>query len=522
MSQTLAALSTTRHWGRPASQMTADDRVFREHLTSPTPVGRFDLMTRTFHVHQAAGTRYYMTLSDREPTLGDIELSGPFKLRKPYPARLSVKAFRRCWYPSETLVIPVPEETPPPKGYFDVVRRGFFVFSPVEGAGRVHYTTDGSKPTEASTMLSITDGLLFDSGVPGSATDSSCDRIPDAVTLIAVEEGRFRSKAVAYHAPPMLSQPRVSFSESDRVLKILSPQGGVEYRYTLDGTVPSAEGGSVITGAVMLPKDAAVSRIRVAAFPRLAFPSRVVDVPLSGTSGSGSAGAAASATAGAAAVPAVAMTKTASARVKASHQRRHATSPDRHGSSFSRTSSPTAGTSPGRHGRLRSGSGTRQSSPARSSSANSRSGAAPAQPPRRLSSNPNTSVHRGGSSSASAVSAAPTAPVDSSVTCSTRNSSLDFNFEDPIAVTHLTVATPGAGKGPEGYQIFVQPYNSNAWVEVGTGALKDSRAVQVMNVTPACRTMHSMKVQVHFTKPNSGLFRIDNVQIHGKPAVVCP
>ena len=202
----------------------------------------------------------------------------------------------------------------------------------------------------------------------------------------------------------------------------------------------------------MLPRDVGLHRIRVAAFPKLVFPSRVVDVVVNAAMGA----APTSNT-----TPHVAMTKSARGRIQSSH--------DRQSRTRTATNSPT------------------------------RSKRRTASVPKKVS---NT---------------------DTQVTCATRTSSLDFSFDDPIAITHITVATPGGGRGPCGWRILLYTDARADPIESGSGPLQDVNGVQIMNVDASCRRLHAVKVEVHFSKPQAALFRVNNVQIHGKPvAVACP
>eukprot|EP01064_Diplonema_japonicum_P004850 TRINITY_DN1318_c3_g1_i2.p1 TRINITY_DN1318_c3_g1~~TRINITY_DN1318_c3_g1_i2.p1 ORF type:complete len:797 (+),score=185.46 TRINITY_DN1318_c3_g1_i2:88-2478(+) len=464
--QSLKVLSSMPQWGAVDPAQAEDDEACRAYLTVPDPVGYFDLMNRTFTIKAEPGTKYYVSLSDAEPTMAGMEVTGPIKFSKPYPDVVRVKGFKRCWYPSATLVLPVPEETAPPKGYFDVLRRGFFVHGMQQGS-RVHYATDGSKPTTDSPLLHLTQGLLFDSGPPLAATGPTCDGIPDEISLVAVEEGKFRSKVVSLTPPPMLATPKVVYSESDGVMHIPSQQPHVEYRYTLNGAIPACDS-MLYTGPVMLPREQSAYRIRVAAFPKLSFPSRVVDVMVNNKGEREHHGGNA---------PTVAMTKSARARISRNSQRVPLNQGQGHGAM------------------KRSGSGQSRTSSRSNSNRRRRS---------------------------SGGTAASSETTDSVVTCSTRNNALDFDFEEPIAITHLTVATPGGGRGPTGYSILVKEKARTSYTEVGSGRLSDLNGIQVMHVDNACKSLQAVKVQVNFTKPHGGLFRINNVQIHGKPAVPCP
>eukprot|EP01060_Flectonema_neradi_P003516 TRINITY_DN1225_c5_g1_i1.p1 TRINITY_DN1225_c5_g1~~TRINITY_DN1225_c5_g1_i1.p1 ORF type:complete len:739 (+),score=141.35 TRINITY_DN1225_c5_g1_i1:69-2285(+) len=492
--QALKAISVN---GTPAvntlkSDYEADNSVFKEQLTTPSPIGYFNLIDKTFEIQLKPNTQYYYSVtadvdissSVTVPTFADEEYTKPVKLQKPYPTYIKVVAYQKCHFPSQVLVLPIPKETEPPLGYFDVLRRGLFVQrSPFSRnkEQKIYYTTNGSKPTCESPQLDEESGLLFGGGANGVPED-----IPEVINLFAVEDGCFRSRVVTVASPPTLAAPKVMYSDVDGVLKIQS-QPHLDYRYTTDGSAPNYNS-LLYTTPVMLPREPGAYRVRVAAFPKLSFSSRVVDVVIGGSDSKHHhhSGHINSDQRGKDAPPAVPMTRTARARIA-----RH---------------------SPAGRIASRSPNATRPRSPALNPHANVKSkvismiksGSFHKEPPRQRHNQEDV-----------------TGP--SNVSCTTRNNSLDFTFDDPIAITHLTVATPGGGKGPDEYSILVQSPVDSELIDVGSGRLQDLNGIQIMSLASHIRSIQAIKVQVHFSKVDSGVFRINNVQIHGQPAgVPCP
>ena len=493
--QSLKAVSVS---GTPAvnslkSDYDADNCVFREQLTVSTPVGYFNLVDKTFEIHKQPNTQYFyavtadVSLSDSvsAPTFADEEYTKPVKLQKPYPTYIKVVAYKKCHFPSQVLVLPIPTETEPPMGYFDVLRRGFYVqrnpFSRNKER-KLYYTTNGSKPTCESSLLDESSGLLFGGGVNGIDED-----IPEIINLFAVEDGCFRSRVVSVPSPPTLSAPKVMYSDVDGVLKIQS-QPHLDYRYTTDGSPPNYNS-CLYSSPVMLPREPGVYRVRVAAFPKLSFSSRVVDVVIGGTDrNNNNSSGLNSDQRGKETPPAVPMTRTARARIA-----RHSPS----GRVASRSPKSTRPRSPAinPHSNVKS-----------KVSSMIKSGSFHKEPSRQ---------HR--------QHAVDDAVGSSNVSCTTKHNTLDFTFDDPIAITHLTVATPGSAKGPDEYLISVQTPTDPSLTDVGSGRLQDLNGIQIMSLSPNIQSIQAVKVQVHFSKTNSGVFRINNVQIHGQPAgVPCP
>ncbi|KAJ9460159.1 Rac-like GTP-binding protein 2 [Diplonema papillatum] len=597
MQQAVRAVLNGPRWpAEQCSETRRDDyRLFQEHLTVPPPVGYFDLMARTFSVKKDPDTRYFVSFTDAEPTVADQELTGPLRFPTPAPEFVRVKAFQKCRYPSDTLVLPVPRETDMPVGYFDVLRRGFFIAEDPKkslASKRYHYTVDGSKPTAESPLLNAEEGLRFDTEPPLSSMGNGSVSIPPVLQVVALEDGKFRSKAARFTAPPQLPAPKTVFS-SDRVLRVVSPASHVEYRYTLNGDPPTYTNSILYSGSVMLPPDAVSHRIKIAAFPPLAFPSRAVDVSsvphedvqsitalhnvshhssppvleteirlqrgasrrlsksvsssrcgspsrnaqavvtLANTGGKPIASnkrefAADRAHTSGSGAPGVPMTKSALGRMSL---RSRQTSP-----STPRSQSPSRGGSPGGGGRTHRPSpsfvGQTTGKPLNTTHdhcSKPTDGAtdlrAKSQSTLDTRSKPQSSARAGRSNSTGGLTAGTSGD---NVTCTTRNSTLDFHFEEPIAVSHLTASTPGSGRGPEGYVIHVRDSSSPdglsgppIFTEIGSGSLQDLNGVQLLNVEPVYRNIHATEVHVTFTKPHSGLFRINNVQIHGKAAVLC-
>ncbi|RNC37859.1 putative ras-related GTP-binding protein, partial [Trypanosoma cruzi] len=111
---------------------------------------------------------------------------------------------------------------------------------------------------------------------------------PRVIRLAAFAEGEFTSPTVTYEVPAVLKTPQIEYSPQESTVFLNSMQPMVEYRYTLDGTMPTLTS-PLYTGPFSLAADV-TQQVRVVAFPRVFFPSReaVFYVPKVKTSSSGS------------------------------------------------------------------------------------------------------------------------------------------------------------------------------------------------------------------------------------------
>lgn len=118
-------------------------------------------------------------------------------------------------------------------------------------------------------------GILFDDQKPGFCLASNC-KIPESVTVVAVENGKFRSKEVSFKPFDVIPPPTVYFDARDNLLRVDTLPNFV-YKYTLDGSTPSW-GSFTYTAPVMVPRDPKSKSIKVAVFPKHYFPSKCIEI----------------------------------------------------------------------------------------------------------------------------------------------------------------------------------------------------------------------------------------------------
>jgi hypothetical protein len=75
-----------------------------------------------------------------------------------------------------------------------------------------------------------------------------------------------------------LQLPTVHYTPQENMIRIETIPG-VVYKYTLDGTLPTYNSPTYTT-PILIPRDVTTKMIKVAAFPKLAFPSRIVEIPI--------------------------------------------------------------------------------------------------------------------------------------------------------------------------------------------------------------------------------------------------
>lgn len=261
------------------------DTMLRKYLTVRAPEGSFDTFHKTFSLENLVpDTTYLISLNGDPPTRVSSRYSGPIKLKRPYPRVIKVIGLSRCRYPSELVTFEVPAETPVPDGHFDVLAKAFFVtVLPSQGPIDIFYTLDGSKPTPASRLYDL-NGIYLDQGPHLGGFVSG--GLPRSIKILAIEEGLFRSSVAEFLLPDLLDPPVVSYVEKENLLVVEHPLDAsgdsavkkhFEFRYTFDGSIPTVNS-PAYTGPILLPPNASVTQIRVASFPKLFFPSHVVEV----------------------------------------------------------------------------------------------------------------------------------------------------------------------------------------------------------------------------------------------------
>jgi len=446
-----------------------DDCVFREHLTLATPIADFDPFERLFKINttinQTIGARYFVTFDD----VCTVEYSEPIKLVKPFPKILRVRCKARCHYPSEIVALPVPSVTPTPVAHFDVLTGTFAIHTVPEV--RYYYTLDGSKPSPSTSRL-YTNTLVLN---PTQSLNNSLLAAPDdiCVRIVAIGSGMFRSKTVEYKPPAALDAPKVTFNAAEGVL-VIDTVPYLEYRYTLDGTLPSYDTSNnpssfAYTRPVMIPKERYTSqqpfggqpRVRVIAFPRLNFPSKCVEVPLASNHTPPSSS--------------VNINKATLQRIQNGHALRV---------SQQAADRQRSGT-PGRtHSPIMAPGSRRMDSPSR--------------------------ISTGGAAKSSSQA---------------KDNAVEFDFDQPIHLSHLSVTTPGHGSGPSFYEVFVKSCDTpeNGYLAVGSGTLDDVEGVQRMTLHPTAAMYVTSVDQVRCifkAKNASNTFQICDMKVHGKPSGV--
>eukprot|EP00759_Apiculatamorpha_spiralis_P021081 PhF_6_TR26157/c1_g1_i2/m.37093 len=467
-----------------------DDDVFRDQLTLGKPVCEFDLYDRVFKIDMDAanvgiGARYYVTFDDTNA----LEYTDPIKLVKPYPRTIRVVCKARCRYASDPVVLHVPSITPSPIAHFDVLTGTFVVHTLPDT--KYYYTLDGSKPHPSTSRL-YTNVLVLSGGHVGTSGHSGpMFATPDdfSVRVVAMGPNAFRSKVSDYKPPPALDAPKVTFNAAEGVLCI-DTVPYLEYRYTLDGSTPTYDVSNnpstfIYSRPILIPKEkyinvasgVAAPRVRVMTFPRMNFPSRIVEVPLVAQHVPSSA--------------VVHMTKTSLHRIQQGHANRAAQQ---------RSLTPT-GKPPGSP---HLAPGSRRASPARVSS-----------PGPRRSTPANTSTTTTNNNNNN------TSNSNKNVVCNAQDNVVEFEFESPIQLSHVTVTTPGYGKGPSSYEIQVMPHDESRYITVGVGSLEDLDGLQKM-VIPASSSQYVGNVarvrclfMSDFNSQNT--FQICDMKVHGRP-----
>jgi hypothetical protein len=108
------------------------------------------------------------------------------------------------------------------------------------------------------------------------------------------------------------------------------------------------------------------------------------------------------------------------------------------------------------------------------------------------------------------------------VSCAAEENNVNFAFEQPVSLSHVTVATPGAGRGPGMYELYARVLGDDPdrLQLVGGGALDDFEGVQTMPVQPAARLQPIVHVRCVFiaaSHATDALFQINDLRVHGKP-----
>ncbi|EKG02590.1 ras-related GTP-binding protein, putative [Trypanosoma cruzi] len=278
----------------------AKQQMLRYHLRAPKPDGEIDSQAMQLRLQMTPGITYFMTFDGTDPrhhvSPAQFPHEGIVDLR-PYSKQsgtvLRICGMARCAYSSIVLEIEVPSTLKPPSGYFDIAWRRFVLTKTPDDAlfasREVRYTLDGTQPTRASMLYThpIELDVKSSANFPWGSWRSSVTP-PRVIRLAAFAEGEFTSPTVTYEVPAVLKTPQIEYSPQESTVFLNSMQPMVEYRYTLDGTMPTLTS-PLYTGPFSLAADV-TQQVRVVAFPRVSFPSReaVFYVPKVKTSSSGS------------------------------------------------------------------------------------------------------------------------------------------------------------------------------------------------------------------------------------------
>ena len=99
--------------------------------------------------------------------------------------------------------------------------------------------------------------------------------------------------------------------------------------------------------------------------------------------------------------------------------------------------------------------------------------------------------------------------------CRSDGNTVYFDFPIPIALSHITITTPGRARGPDAYEVLVRTREGSAPISVGMGDLQDLEGVQTMHVVSAARGMDLCQVVCRLSGPDG--FDVLDMKVHGKP-----
>lgn len=558
-----------------------ENAYFQNVLTVPTPEGSFDQIDCTFSISCEHGVDYFLTIDGTSPTKASIRYSEPITFKKPFPQEIRVIGIARGRYQSEEAHFPVPRESSVPEGYFDIHTRTFRIVSRPDTV--YFFTLDGTKPERETGMLYDTesDGIPLDQMFqesPATSKPNSCFvgpvRIPEMIKVIGIEKNKFKSRVASFQPFATLPTPTVSYNNMDRVLKV-DALPGLVYKYTLDGTTPNWDS-ITYTSPVLLPSDPSITTIKVAAFPKYSFPSRVAELtniePVSKTSRNESSRHAVKLTNSAivsrrAASPRSPMQDMLHGHSSLSPRRTYSSSLDNNDTMHihNNNNSMWSTSSPGKL--LGFGSGVdrglynrsplreRTASPHRSPRLVNSEGGTPVRKQRilqapltikeqeslvkrkalfkRKSSN-SSSPLRGRKSQEFHVNAARIqhVPGDTAnetvrkhisnsnnelVQCKAEGANVEFSFAKPVRLSNVYVKTPGNEQGPTGYRCFVVDEENASVTNIGEGDLDDRLGMQRLLIDPSKYPGQVFKLLCNFKMaPGQTSFKILDMKVDCK------
>ncbi|KAL9656381.1 hypothetical protein ABK040_005147 [Willaertia magna] len=235
------------------------------------PEGFFQQTERLFELTTtpSESIKYYYS-TEEEKVFKRMKLyKGPIPITNNIKS-IRVVAMERCKYVSEVSNFAIPLETEEPDGYYDVLSRRFRIINPKVNC-KYYLTIDGSTPNENS-ILYEEPGIYLLNNKYSEGHSAEIDINYPIVKAIAIEGTKFASKVKSFKPPEQLHPPRVYCSDGTLKIDVIP---GVIYKYTIDGSPPNINSMTYST-PVLLPKE--VKRIKVAAFPKVVFPSKYIQL----------------------------------------------------------------------------------------------------------------------------------------------------------------------------------------------------------------------------------------------------
>jgi hypothetical protein len=439
----------------------SEDKYFRDLLTVPTPEGEFDQFEKFFEINALEGVDYYFTMDEEEPSKISKHYLAPIKLKKPYPKAIKVIALERCKYASEIAIFEVPQESSEPIGVFDPITKGFHI---VARAHTMYFmTTDGSKPVKKS-MKYNEPGLFFDDNPNACFLDSP--KFPPILRVVAVEQNKFKSKVKNFKPYEILAPPSVHFS--DNMLRI-DTIPGIVYKYTLDGTVPNYYS-ATYTRPVMLARTADIKSVRIAAFPKLYFCSKMVELQLPQTKSPAKKESS---------QQNIKMTKSAMQRMQqVSSGSPNSNSPRKQ---INQQTSPRTYLSP-----ISQVKKTKEN--------------VSHKKPEEKSTNRQEKANNRNNRSTEQKAAAKEQNKGLVATCRAEGTNVEFKFNKQVLVSRITIKTPGQKMGPDAYEIYVVGDHGEL-IKVASGKLKDILGEQAMELSEQFLMRRLKKLLCTFQTP---------------------